>query len=524
MQSSFRSLRDRRQRTVLRLQVSGRWFVYSDDTLAFTDSSAPSALPVVTRPGLVEPDLSDALGSDGAEVSIDLLDPEGHAALIAGIETAWAELYQIGEGEDWTTRRLLLRGWADAPTYGHEAEPIRFGLASAPWEDRGLVPLPTWRVSATTWPRAGSALVCPEDLYGPYYPVVLGAPGQDAGLGTGLEEADWYPIPALLVEIDDTLDPPANTTTDCTVLLGYGRLACVGGEIELYSETLRTHATLTPYATTDAAGTPVTCVTVSQADLPITLGDPLFWRPTQASPAGIPGTETAGGAIRWLLGYSSVGFDPAALGDAVDRLGRWRVDLLLNEPLAPYSFVQDQLLSILPVELIETGWGAAWCVLPVEPAEAQAVAQIDVAAEGGYRSGPVEVSSWREISTEILIEYAPDTRTGAYRRTLSLSSAAAQARFPGPRILTIQADAICDPGTALALGGYHLARASQLVREVEVVLPPVFQTLSPGDLVTLTISDVGWSRVLCVVLSVPRISGLGVFRFRSVPSPDRSCA
>jgi hypothetical protein len=66
--------------------------------------------------------------------------------------------------------------------------------------------------------------------------------------------------------------------------------------------------------------------------------------------------------------------------------------------------------------------------------------------------------------------------------------------------------------------------ASQISAEVEVTLPQSFQYLQSGDLVRLTIADVNWSAVLCVALSVPRISGMGVFRFRTVPDWTRAQA
>tara|TARA_R110000868_G_scaffold210499_1_gene460552 strand:- start:201 stop:473 length:273 start_codon:yes stop_codon:yes gene_type:complete len=88
-------------------------------------------------------------------------------------------------------------------------------------------------------------------------------------------------------------------------------------------------------------------------------------------------------------------------------------------------------------------------------------------------------------------------------------------------------DAVCDPSTATALAEYQIRGASQLTAEVEVTLPQQYQSLQSGDLIRLTLPDTllptgaAWTDALCVVLSVPRIAGMGVFRFRTVPDWTR---
>ena len=513
---------------------------YSDASFTVTDSSPGSTGPIRVADGMTEPDLADALGQSGEGASLEVLDVAAHDALIGGLIGAWAEISQIGEGDDWTARRVLIRGYVDAPVYGATEEPIRFGVQSAPWDDRGLLPLPTWQVGAETWPRAGSTLGLPEDLQGPYYPVVCGDPGADADATT---EADWYPIPALIVEIDTALDPADNSANDCTVLLGAGRLACIGHSVELYNETTGATATLSPFADADLSGQTVTLLTVAVADMPITAGDSLWWRPVAGGKAGIAGTGTAGGAIRFLLSFCSAEVDHDLMRYAADLLDRWRVGFYLNEPTSPYGWVQDNLLNLLPVLAVEGPTGAGLTVLPISPGDAAGLETLDVEAAGGWRSGPVEVSSWRDLSTSLSMEYAADTRTGAYRRRIDLDptisgpvgsrqptpyGAAASLRYGGLRLLTLTSDAVCDPLTAVALAEYQIRGAAQLTAEVEVTLPQPYATLCAGDLIRLTLPDVRlptgapWTAALCVVLSAPRIAGMGVYRFRTVPDWTRA--
>ena len=528
-----------RQRTVLRLVCDGVERFYSDAALLLTDATPGSTGTIDVRAGMSEPDLADELGQEGQGASIEILDPGAWSDIVSGLIGAWAELSQVGEGQDWTARRVIVRGYADAPIYGSQEEPILFGLQASPWTDRGLVPLPTWQVGAETWPRSGSGLGLPEDLQGPFYPVILGDPGADADATT---EADWYPIPALIVEIDTGLDPADNSANACTVLLGAGPLGCVGDNIELFNETTGATAALVPFATADRMGQQVTCITVAAGDMPVVAGDSLWWRPEAGGLAGIAQTGTAGAAMRFLLSFSSSEVDYDLLRDVADRLDRWKVGGWINEPISPFGWIQDNLLNILPVLSVDGPGGTAFVALPVSPDDAAGLETIDVDEAGGSRAGPVEVSSWRDVSTSLSMEYATDTRTGAYRRRIDLDptidtvvgsrqptpyGAQASLRYAGLRLLDLTTDAICDPGTAAAIAEYQIRGASQLTAEVEVVLPQTYQTLQSGDLIRLTLPDTllptgaPWTAVLCVVLSVPRISGMGVFRFRTVPDWSR---
>ena len=519
---------------MLRLTVDGVERYYTDAAISIPDSTPGTVGEIQTLPGMTEPDMVDALGEGGASLGIEILDPANWSAIIKGLSGAPAEVSQIIEGQDWTVRRVILRGRVDSPVYGAAGEPIRFGLQSAPWQDRGLLPLPSWVVSDATWPRATSALACPGDLHGLFYPVVIGDPGADASATT---EADWYPLPALIVEIDDSIDPPDNSAASCVVLLGAGVLGCVGDTVEVYNETTGASAGVSPFITTDAAGVDVTCVEIAAADMPVVMGDALFWRPSSGGKAGIAGTSTAGGAIRWLLSWSSAEVDPGLMQSAADRLNRWRVGAYIDEPVSPYQWVQDNLFSVLPVMMVEGPAGIGLAILPVLPADADGAETVDVEAVGGERASEVAESSWRDISTSLSLQYAPDDRLGTYRRRIDLDPTisrvvgtrhptpygrAAAQLLPGLRPLDLTFDAVSEPATATALAEYHLRQAAQTSREVDVTLPQAYQTLQAGDLLRVTLADVGWSEVLCVVVSVPRISGAGVFRLRTIPDIVRA--
>ncbi|NBR68469.1 MAG: hypothetical protein EBT79_14580, partial [Actinobacteria bacterium] len=302
------------------------------------------------------------------DLSDSMLEPERGG--VSGFAAVKSSLKQMVQGLDEATRFNIV-------VYGAAGEPIRFGLQSAPWQDRGLLPLPSWVVSDATWPRATSALACPGDLHGLFYPVVIGDPGADASATT---EADWYPLPALIVEIDDSIDPPDNSAASCVVLLGAGVLGCVGDNVEVYNETTGASAGVSPFITTDAAGVDVTCVEIAAADMPVVMGDALFWRPSSGGKAGIAGTSTAGGAIRWLLSWSSAEVDPGLMQSAADRLNRWRVGAYIDEPVSPYQWVQDNLFSVLPVMMVEGPAGIGLAILPVLPADADGAETVDVEA------------------------------------------------------------------------------------------------------------------------------------------------
>lgn len=533
------SLAAGRQRTILRLISDGVIRYYSDAAIQIPNSAG---LPVDVSPGLTEPDMVDALGQPNTSLAVELLAPADHAAIIGGLFGAWGEVSQVIEGQDWSLRRVVVRGYLDAPIYGEAEEPIRFGLASMPWEDRGLIPLPTWAVGPETWPRDGSSLGLPEDRAGPFYPVILGDPGADADATT---EADWYPIPALIVEIDTALDPADNSANACTLLLGVGYLGCIGSDVELLNETTGATATLSPFSARDRMGQVVTCIEVAVGDMPITNGDALYWRPTAGGKAGIHNTATAGGAVLWLAGFCSAEVDRESVAAAAPFLSRWKVGAVISaeQPVSPWGWIEDHLLSVLPVIAVDGPGGVTLAPLPVMPADAAGARLISVEADGGARFGPVEVSSWRDLRTALSLSYGSDPRLDGYRRRIDLDptvttptgtrqptpyGAAASVRYGGLRLEEMSLDAICDDLTASALAEYHMRRVSQITAEVEVVLPQGYQSLQAGDLVRLTLprmylpTGAPWTAALCVVLSVPRISGAGVYRFRTLPDWSRA--
>ena len=502
----------------------GGYFLYSD--VGFTTSDG-----IVIRPGLNAPDVVASLEGGGDSVSLSILSPETWAALVRGLDGAAAELSELAEGDSWGQRTSLMRGYLDSPTYGAAEEEVSASLASFVWEDSGQIPRPTWKIGAETWPRASSALACPSDLYGPYYPVVLGSPAIQR---SAAEDLDWYPIPALIVEIDDSVDPPDNSALDCVILLGWGHLDCVGANIEIYNENTGSGAVVAAEATRDLLGQPCTVATVAAGDMAITLGDSLWWRPVAGEKCGIPGTGGCGGALRWLASWASVPLD-ADGWSAINDLDRLAFAMVLNEPVSPWGWIQDGPLRLLPCWPVEGPQGIGLATMPIG-LQASDAEEIDVDALGGWREDPVQTRSWRELRPSYVLNYAPDVRQGSMRRRIvfdpDVSAPTATVcdtafgrnvvgRYPqiSRSVEEVSADWIGDAGTAAAIASYSHRMLTELWEEITVVLPQEI-LLTPGQLVSLTVADLAdcgrWTDRICYVRSAPRVSGPAKYTFRTI--------
>jgi len=357
--------------------------------------------------------------------------------------------------------------------------------------------------------------------------VVLGSPATQRSTA---EDLDWYPIPAAIVEIDDSVDPPDNSALDCVLLLGWGHLDCVGANVEVYNENTAAGAVVAATATRDLLGQPCTVATVAAADMAVTLGDSLWWRPVAGAKCGIPGTGGCGSAIRWLASWASVPLDAdgwSVIGD-LDRLAFAAV---INEPVAPWGWVQDGPLRLLPCWPVEgpQGVGLATAPMTVQASDAE---EIDVDALGGWREDPVQVRSWRDLRPSYALNYAPDSRLGSMRRRIvfdpDVSAPTATVadtaygrnvvgRYPqiSRSVEEVSADWIGDAGTASAVATYNHRLLTELWEEITVVLPQEI-LLHPGQVVSLTVDDVGWSDRICYVRAAPRVSGPAKYTFRTV--------
>lgn len=494
---------------------------------AYSDAHMTTPEGMAILPGLEEPEWAVELGGDSQGAAIRITSPETWAELVRGLSGASGRLAMWAEGTPWADREDLVVGYLDAPTYGAPEEEVASSISVATWEDAGLLPRPTWQVGSATWPRSSSALACPGDLHGPYYPVVLGSPGSQR---SAAEDLDWYPIPALIVEIDDSVDPPDNSAADCVVLLGYGRLSCVGSTVELYNENTGGSAVVSAVATTDLLGTPCTVAVVAAADLPIAMGDELWWRPVAGTTAGLPGTGQMGQGLRWVASWSSVPQDPEGWSCAGD-LDRFSVDAVINEPISPMSWILDGPLKITPCWLIEGSGGVGLAMVPLAP-RADDAEDVDVDALGGWREDSIQVRSWTELRPGLVLEHGRDVRQGLYRRRIVIDpmvqtpsaevADTARGRTIGARYSTMQvavetmaADWLCDPGTAAQLAGYRHRELTDQWEEISIVLPQGV-VLEAGQLVRLTVEDVGWERRLCYVRSAPKISGPVKYLLRTI--------
>lgn len=515
--------------TVLVLTVRGTRYRVATRSLSATNTDPTEGASILQiAGGLTEPDIVAEL-EPGDGVGVEVLVPQKwHAEIIAGLADATGELCQIREGDDWQDRVKLVRGSVLEPVYGDSSEPLSFTLSSDPWSDRALLPLSTWQVTASTWPRSGSSLAVPESTLEQWYPVVFGEPGATL--------TDARAVPALLVELDaGTGDNSAN---DATVLLCVGDCTCIGGSVTLYNDSQETSATVTPEAATDALGQPVVVAIVPAATLAIADGDELWWCPTAGagglrSPGSTSTMRGAGDIVAYLLGLSTVPVATDRMQAAIAELNRYTLDFYLNDPVSPLSVVVDQIAAVLPFRLVADG---AEGVYPVairwNATSADATWVIDPSTRGGYRSSPVSVGSVRDVASTIRLDFAPDAKEGGYHAHITAAPTtvtddpyqqphprcrAAATRWPGERISSVETGVIADLSSAVLALECLVAQATDLTETVEVVLPQEYQAMQPGDVALVTLTEVGWSARVCQVVRVPRIEGQIVATFQTLP-------
>lgn len=123
-------------------------------------------------------------GFDLARFEADGASLSGAACELARLPTTWGASGRTGV---WGSRHVVLRGAVVGPSYGDVDEPVSFQVQPYDIDDRAIIPAPTYRVDADTWPTA------PDDEVGRSYGMVFGQPGV---IGDGYVPA----TPAIRVE------------------------------------------------------------------------------------------------------------------------------------------------------------------------------------------------------------------------------------------------------------------------------------------------------------------------------------
>jgi len=446
---------------------------------------------------------------------------DGHdLAAATGKLFVWAR----GSGE----RLLLIDGKVTDPQYGAKDQPVTLGLEEAPFDDTALFPDAQARVDSKTWSTAR------EDLELERYPWIFGYPGLDTKPAS----------PALWVATDKLLIAGHPVTTD------------LGSNVTVHNRSTTTSQALAVAVEADGEGRNVTTVDISGMS-GVNAEDDEYWVEWASDSAGGVATHDgevcrgAGDVLRFMMEQSDVRWDRGRLAAIVPGLNFYRIDAaVIAEPdrrIAPLEWIAENLVPILPISARQGAEGMYWALFRYDATAADAIAAIDIDRAQGSRDGAVSYSSRDQIANEFRLAYSLFGPTGRHNRSYILTgddetlnreppiyggpestnaatnaaTRISRARF-GYLPREFKTDVVYDMITAGRVCHWLAAAYALPSRTIAYTVEQRFGHLVPGDVVTLTDSEIAASSLPCLVDSVTwsEQGSLGLV-LRAIDNPAR---
>tara|TARA_Y100000310_G_scaffold255092_1_gene262316 strand:- start:189 stop:1763 length:1575 start_codon:yes stop_codon:yes gene_type:complete len=469
--------------------------VLEDQIALLSDAPSPSEVSLTLHlQGLVDVPQAVADGHD--------------LAASAGRLYLWAR----GSAE----RLLFIDGRVTDPSYGSKDQPVTLGLEENAFDDTALFPPPLAQVTPSTWPSARESLELER------YPWILGFPGDD----------EINASPGLWVDTDKLLIAGHRTTE--------------GSTVKIYNRTDSSSSSLAVAAEVDGLGRYVTTVDIStMANNDI---EDEYW--VQWSSAGAGGIAThdggvcrgAGDVLRFMLEQGAVRWDQGRVSAILPALNRYKIDCAIipgpDGRFSPLEWVKAHLAPILPISARQGPEGLYWSLFRYDSTAADAIESIDIDRTQGSRDGAVQYSSPDQIANEIRLSYATfgpgdkparvfvltgddDTLAENDEAVSNVACRISRDRF-GLRTAERRTEIVYDKTTA-AMVCHWLASAFALPsRTIAYTVEQRFGYLAPGDVVTLTDSEIGAAALVCLVDSVSwsEQGSLGLV-LRAIDNPAR---
>jgi len=545
---------------LLDIKIRGQTYRFSTDVIdvSNTDTTAGSSI-LQYRGGLEFLEYEDTVGlldaeASSREVSLSVLfasgQEEGWTAITdtardIGSATGSLSLHLVGD--DHKIRQVVIDGFLDSPSYGGISEPVAFTLQESDHLDPLQFPPFLAVVNDITWPLqtvSGDRLYIDDSARGELYPWVFGRPGthppvrwwgQDSGL--------FAASPALLARIDQ--DNKDNATHACKfVIAGHETWLdpdySPPGAVLLFSDSWSTPAGETPAIELDGSRNTITTVEMTStgpSDLHLVEPGQEVWV-CWAGRGGVPNKARtgpligAGEIIEYLLDQSGLRVDTLRSRAVLGEVDGFALDFWINEPRSPMEIITEDILPALPLSPQVRADGLAFVYWRWDATADDAIEAINLDQGFGDRAGPVEVSPISEVYNSMTIRYCQTGPDGSYRKELTyapenpddlhnvVSNPYAWASFTryglrqGP---VIEVPVIERDDTARAVLDWRIRLHSQTRRSVSYRLPQKYQSLEPGDVVTVTDSEVGFDAAVCIVTGVIRAPGITEISFVTVP-------
>lgn len=396
---------------------------------------------------------------------------------------------------------LYFSGRVREYSYGPKGMPVELAIDANPWDDSGDLCPETARVDSTTWPSAA------EKTNGERYPIVIGQPGLISA-STSVQA-----VPAYAVDSGNKYLLIAGHAVQATQVTVHQNGSSATGPVEYVA---------------DGTGRLVAIADVHNHFTGITYQPNDTYRTSWTEGPGL--TREGGGAIRtagevlqWAVSQSTAPWDMVSVQVAARLLEGYQIDTSIvcdqTEHLRPWDWLSAQLLPLLPVSIHGTARGLGVHVWPLGESP---IANLTRGLQGVFRVGRIQSEDRTRLLTESAIRYAYDADHNLYAERVAAVSRsedetngggvhralqAGRLRY-GPGVIEAQfSDLIYSASTAGAVVGW---------RSQELGLPAFFASydleqswgwLRLGDQVTITDTEIGWSRRLAVIQSVEHSPG-----------------
>jgi len=464
--------------------------------------------------------LSDAPSPNQVGLTLhlgDLINVPEHVALGHDLAAATGKLYLWARGT--SERQLLIDGRVLDPQYGAAHQPVTLSIEEAPFDDLALFPPATAQINATTWAAHVDGVT--EERY----PWIFGAPGGGSTYGS----------PGLWVDADKLLIAGHPTTggTDVQVWNVTDTQAPASGSLPVTVEA-------------DGLGREVSVVdigTLANVD-----EEDEYWIQWDAADATGQADHDqtailgAGSVLRFMMEQSDVRWDRGRIAAILPALNLYRIDAAVvvgpGARFSPLSWVQEHLSPILPISARQGEHGLYYSLFHYDAEITAAVAKISVERGDAVREGAVSYSPVDSIANEIRLSYAPNAKDNKSTALFvltgdddtldteagSVSNAPCRVsrdRF-GLRVLELSTDVIYDRSTAGRICSWLSFAFALPSRTIAYVAAPEFGHLEPGDVVTVSDSEIYLDQLVCLVDSVTWTeSGSVGLVLRAIDNPAR---
>jgi hypothetical protein len=509
----------------------------------------------------------DLFGDSSGQLSVPLefLPPPGVsvAEMIARGEDLSAgrgELARWVEGTTYEARRVVLVGGLTDPEYGDDGEAVATTLEERLAYTETLTSIAAMATSALTWPGNSVASLSEQWIDVPY-PIVIGRPGYLAGGSITGSPALWVDHRFIV-----PTSPPPYTYGGVVVIAGhhvsaervylnndqYTAADARFKVFNLFDGLANPVAVVLWYVSSTSTGDPFNFdgsatyadhynvdPDVAAGGLTLSLGagallDPTFvssdqlglyviWDDEAAFGGGLVRDGVtirgAGDVLAYFLGLTTIAVDWGRLAAATPLLAAYQLDGCITERTDVWTFLQDEILPLLPVSIVSGPLGIYPVVWRWDATASDAVLTLDADTDASIsRVGRVAYDS-QDRANRLSLEYQLSYRTGNYQTSLTYGSDAdaaldssvtahplctwSQGRTGRVVERSLTSAWVYDDSTAYAILEWQAAAYALPTRTVTYQVPEVeFSHVERGMVAVLTDSGIYADGAVCLVREV----------------------